>query len=51
MDLFAELTLAAMLVGPPIFIVLFLLLIVRPKQEPYLRRVAKKYSIPPLNLR
>jgi hypothetical protein len=37
----------------PLFTVLFLLFVV-PKytqQEPYLKRVAKKYSIPPLNLR
>jgi hypothetical protein len=37
----------------PLFTVLFLVF-VAPKsaqQKPYLQRVAKKYSIPPLNLR
>ncbi len=37
----------------PLFVVLFLVLFA-PKsaqQKPYLKRVAKKYSIPPLNLR
>jgi hypothetical protein len=49
-----ELVAAVGSVGTPIFVVLFLVLLVRPKfarQEPYLKRVAKKYSIPPLNLR
>ena len=32
----------------PIFCVLF---IRKPRQEPYLKRVARKYSIPPLDLR
>ena len=53
MHLFAELGLAATLVGTPIFVV-FLLLFAMPKfaqQQPYLKRVAKKYSIPPLDLR
>ena len=37
----------------PLFVVLFLV-VFAPKptqQQPYLKRVAKKYSIPPLNLR
>ena len=54
MNLFAELGLAAATVGTPIFVVMFLVLFARPKsaqQEPYLKRVAKKYSIRPLDLR
>jgi hypothetical protein len=36
----------------PLFVVLFLVLFVpKSQQKPYLQRVAKKYSIPPLNLR
>jgi hypothetical protein len=37
----------------PLFVVLFLVLFI-PKsrqQKPYLKRVAKKYSIPPIDLR
>jgi hypothetical protein len=38
----------------PIFTAMFLVCVVAPKsaqREPYLKRVAKKYSIPPLDLR
>ena len=37
----------------PLFVVLFLSFFVTKstQQEPYLKRVAKKYSIPPLDLR
>jgi hypothetical protein len=37
----------------PLFVVLFLVLFASKskQQEPYLKRVAKKYSIPPLDLR
>jgi ABC-type amino acid transport system permease subunit len=48
------LLLVAVSVGTPIFVVMFLLFFVVPKfaqQKPYLKRVAKKYSIPPLDLR
>jgi hypothetical protein len=53
MNLIAELGLAAAMVTP-MFVVLFIVLFAAPKyakQKPYLQRVAKKYSIPPLNLR
>jgi hypothetical protein len=54
MDLCAELGLAAASAGTPIFVVMFVLLFAGPKfaqQEPYLKRVAKKYSMSALNLR
>jgi hypothetical protein len=37
----------------PLFVVLFISFFVTKstRQEPYLKRVAKKYSIPPLDLR
>ncbi len=51
MDLLAKLGLAVAIVTS-IFVSLFIVLFGGPKQqEPYLKRVAKKYSIPPLNLR
>ncbi len=48
-----ELVAALGTVGTPIFIVMFLVFSGRKfaQQEPYLKRVAKKYSIPPLDLR
>jgi hypothetical protein len=48
-----ELVAALGSVGVPLFVVLFFSFFVSKstQQEPYLKRVAKKYSIPPLNLR
>jgi hypothetical protein len=48
-----ELVAALGSVGVPLFVALFLPFFVSKstQQEPYLKRVAKKYSIPPLDLR
>lgn len=41
----------SLVVSLMLILVPFILARAGPKREPYLKRVAKKYSIPPLNLR